>query len=626
MPIISTIGRRQPRMRAFIALLYVVLILGALTMVYPFLLMISLSFASPVDQHEFVLVPRYWYDEAALFRKYEESKYDENLDYLSEYMAREYAKFEQLRPPRQPHRAAVRDWRLFARTLPLNYTNLAHQASISRITPESLWRYWSFLQRKFHGDLEALNRAYREAHQSWTEQTWAAPTLAYPVDLWQQRQTRELPTAKYRDFLTFKRSLPDRYRIPVTMDGLWWSTLRTSYGKHLAAVSRTHGRRYRAGSDFRLSPRLPALPGEARDWLDFVRQDCPFHFVRLDPAATSDFRRALRTKYGSLAALNQAYHTSCRAWDQVPAPTQLPRTEPARLDWSDYISSSAPAPWLSLRTPEILYREWLAGRYQTIGELNRAYGTRYGSFAEPNPPRLDSDWLELQEHRRAIRTEFVLRNYRDVFQYIVTHGRAIWNTVVLVAGLLLVTLVVNPLAAYALSRYQLPATYKILLFLLATMAFPAEVTMIPGFLLLKSAHLLNTYWALILPAMASGYSIFLLKGFFDSLPRELYESALIDGAPEHVMFIRITVPLSKPVLAVIALGTFGVAYGSFMWAFLVCQDPKMWTLMVWLFQMQIWAPQFMIMAALVLAAIPTLLVFIFCQNIIMRGIILPVEK
>jgi len=189
-----------------------------------------------------------------------------------------------------------------------------------------------------------------------------------------------------------------------------------------------------------------------------------------------------------------------------------------------------------------------------------------------------------------------------------------------------VTLVVNPLAAYALSRYQLPGTYKILLFLLATMAFPAEVTMIPGFLLLKSARLLNTYWALILPTMASGYSIFLLKGFFDSLPRDLYEAAMLDGAREYVMFTRITVPLSKPVLAVIALMTFTMAYGSFMWAFLVCQDPKMWTLMVWLFQMQIWAPQFMIMAALVLAAIPTLLVFVFCQNIIMRGIILPVEK
>jgi ABC-type glycerol-3-phosphate transport system permease component len=158
------------------------------------------------------------------------------------------------------------------------------------------------------------------------------------------------------------------------------------------------------------------------------------------------------------------------------------------------------------------------------------------------------------------------------------------------------------------------------------MAFPAEVSAIPNFLLLKQLHLLNTYWALILPAMANGYSIFLLKGFFDSLPKELYEAGTIDGASEPMMFRLITLPMSTPVLAVIALGTFTTAYGSFLWAFLVCQDPERWTLMVWLSQMQAWAPMQVVFAALVLAAIPTLLVFIFCQNIIMRGIIVPTEK
>jgi len=74
------------------------------------------------------------------------------------------------------------------------------------------------------------------------------------------------------------------------------------------------------------------------------------------------------------------------------------------------------------------------------------------------------------------------------------------------------------------------------------------------------------------------------------------------------------------------LGAFTGAYGSFMWALIVCQNPKMWTLMVWLQQMSGWAPMSMVYASLVLAAIPTLLVFIFCQNIIMRGIILPMEK
>jgi multiple sugar transport system permease protein len=169
-------------------------------------------------------------------------------------------------------------------------------------------------------------------------------------------------------------------------------------------------------------------------------------------------------------------------------------------------------------------------------------------------------------------------------------------------------------------------SYKVLLFLLATMAFPAEVAMIPNFLLLKQFHLLNTFWALILPGMASGFAIFLLKGFFDSLPKELYEAGLIDGASEARMFWRITVPLSKPIFAVIALQSFTAAYGAFMFALLVCQNPKMWTIMVWLYELQITAPKYVVMAALTVAAIPTLLVFIFAQNVIMRGIILPSYK
>jgi len=116
------------------------------------------------------------------------------------------------------------------------------------------------------------------------------------------------------------------------------------------------------------------------------------------------------------------------------------------------------------------------------------------------------------------------------------------------------TLTINPLAAYALSRYQLPQTYKILLFCLATMAFPAEVTAIPNFLLMKDLHMLNTFWALVLPGAANGFSIFLLKGFFDSLPKELYEACELDGASETQMFLRICLPMSTPVLAVIGLG------------------------------------------------------------------------
>ena len=126
--------------------------------------------------------------------------------------------------------------------------------------------------------------------------------------------------------------------------------------------------------------------------------------------------------------------------------------------------------------------------------------------------------------------------------------------------------------------------------------------------------------------MANGFMIFMLKGFFDSLPQELYEAAEMDGANEWTKFWTITMSLSKPILAVFALGAFTGAYSAFMMALIIIPDQSMWTLMIWVFQLQSEANQAVVYASLVITAIPTFLVFAFCQNLIIRGIVVPVEK
>jgi ABC-type glycerol-3-phosphate transport system permease component len=147
--------------------------------------------------------------------------------------------------------------------------------------------------------------------------------------------------------------------------------------------------------------------------------------------------------------------------------------------------------------------------------------------------------------------------------------------------------------------------------------------MIPSFLLLRDLHLLNTYWALLLPSAANGFTIFMMKGFFDTLPREVFEAAKIDGASELRMFFRILLPLCKPVFGFFALGAFTAAYSGFIWAFTICPKEEMWTMMVWLYQLTTMQPPGVQMAALVIAALPTLVVFTVVQNIILKGIVLP---
>jgi len=160
------------------------------------------------------------------------------------------------------------------------------------------------------------------------------------------------------------------------------------------------------------------------------------------------------------------------------------------------------------------------------------------------------------------------------------------------------------------------------------MAFPASVAAVPGFLLLRDLGLLNTFAALVLPGAANGMSIFLLKGFFDSLPQELYEAAAIDGAPEWQVFWRISLPLVKPILAVNMLNTFILTYNGWQWAIIVCQDKRMWTVSVWTYQFYqtLTSQPYIVMAAFIMSSVPVLVVFLFCQKIILRGIILPSLK
>ncbi len=318
-----------------------------------------------------------------------------------------------------------------------------------------------------------------------------------------------------------------------------------------------------------------------------------------------------------ISGYNAAHGTDYAAYSEVPLPSAFPDQAPPlqQQEWLDFTQHVLSPLWLqngTLDTPETRWREWGQSSFLII--------------SPPPMPQLAHHAQLFREHKSQIRSELLFRNFQTVLDYIIFHGRGMFNTAVYCLLAVLLALIVNPLAAYALSRFKPSAGPQILLFLMLTMAFPHMVTQIPVFILLRELGLLNTFAALLLPGMASGYSIFLLKGFFDSLPRDLYESAQLDGAGEWTLFWHITMRLSTPILSVIALQAFSLAYANFMYALLICQDPKMWTLMVWLYQLQQRSGPGVVQASLLLAALPTLAVFLACQRILLRGIVVPVEK
>lgn len=635
MPIIDRVGRKKPQVRVFILGMHLLLTLGAVTMVYPFLLMLSASIRTEVDREELGLIPGYLFQDKKLYQKYLYDRYSGvmvtkmdfsglNEAYGTDYLTFDEVPFAEISLTDPEARRRVKDWEEFRAQLSERYKRVGFR-TVRGATGRVERSYQRWVEKKFKGNLGELNKAYTLEYESF--QTVFIPYERYWNRIWQPAQS-----VRMREWEQFKANLDEEYKVVISGEGMWQTWLWGRYGKDINLLNKQYHRQHQSFGELPLSPCLPESKVEQSDWAEFMRERWPLQYLRVN-GGEEEYQGYLQNKYYDIANLNEIYRRDYRTFTEIPL-LQLSREVPGNkggvsrivlFDWGVFVKEKLSPVYMEADSSANRYREFLRRKYEDLSRINQSYDSQYDSWLDICPPYRQSDLADLMKVKRSWRRYFLVKNYAIVIDYILLHGRAVLITAIFCMAVIATTLTVNPLCAFALSRFKLRGTSKILLFLLATMAFPAEVTMIPNFLLLKQFGMLNTYWALILPGMANGFSIFLLKGFFDSLPRELYESATIAGASELRIFYQITMPLAKPVMAYLALGAFTGAYGSFMYALLVCQNPQMWTIMVWLYEMQLWAPSFVQMAAFALATVPTFLVFIFAQKIIMRGIILPVE-
>jgi len=637
MPLIAKTGRSSPKNRALIGSLYALLLLGAVTMIYPFLLMISGSTKSAVDSNTSNVIPRFLTDETALFKKYTEGFFNESLTMMRICCMTNIPSFRNLSLPSDVSPRLSDEWVTFLaqhKTPWYAWQPAFIYTPISRGTiPLNLRRFKKELATLCDGDIDILNAKLNTDFINWN-----ALFIVPRNYLARSIQPDHSPLSK--QFTAFKEKLPVSERYYFSLTGYYRLVfLRALYTANMNTYNQAHNTAYRDWNDIPLTQKMPtdAASKEREDWSLFVREIINPLWIKASPEARPLYQSYLKEKYSDIQALNKLYQTDYPAFSDVPLfEIDSDKSGIQLADWNAFIVGwSAPGSdmlhrlpdeTISLQSIDFDFRKYLRTKYTSLEQLNRTLGTAIPDWPSIDPPQYGTLFANFKKHKTRWRTEFIVRNYISVVEYILLHGRALMNTVIYCSLSILLSLIVNPLAAYALSRYKPPSAYTVLLFLMLTMAFPPMVTQIPVFLMLRQFNLLNSFFALILPGMANGFSIFLLKGFFDSLPQDLYDSAALDGAGELTIFWQITMSLSKPILAVIALNAFTIAYSNFMMALLICQDEKMWTLMPWLYQLQQRSGQGVIFASLLIAALPTLLVFSFCQNIIMRGIVIPVEK
>lgn len=215
-------------------------------------------------------------------------------------------------------------------------------------------------------------------------------------------------------------------------------------------------------------------------------------------------------------------------------------------------------------------------------------------------------------------------NYGDAWR-VMDLAKLLGNTLYYAFGALAFQLVLDVAAAYSLSKLRPLFGNVILGMMLATLMIPATVLVVPQYLTVLDVpvferNLLNSPWVIWLPSVTNAFNIFLLKRFFDSIPQELLDAASIDGASALRTLRSVVLPISRPILGVVSIFAVVGVWKDFLWPMLTLPDPGKQTLNVGIYSLASGVPENWLIAALTIASLPTLILFLLFQRNIMSGL------
>ena len=218
--------------------------------------------------------------------------------------------------------------------------------------------------------------------------------------------------------------------------------------------------------------------------------------------------------------------------------------------------------------------------------------------------------------------QFSLENYFDAWSR-GDFNLYFRNTAVVAVSATVLTVIINTMAGYAFAKYNFPGGTAIFLFFLATLMLPLEVLMIPIFQVVKVFGLYNNFLGLIIPSAATPAGVFLVRQYFLTIPNEIMESARIDGASETKIFLRLMLPLAKPIMSVLAIFFFFWRWNDYMWPLVVIRDSNKYTVQLALanFSGQYAVDWGSLLAMSVLTMIPVLILFLLFQKQFMKGMV-----
>jgi alpha-1,4-digalacturonate transport system permease protein len=334
----------------------------------------------------------------------------------------------------------------------------------------------------------------------------------------------------------------------------------------------------------------------------------------------------------------------------------------SKLDWTDWLSYAyllvglftmfAPVVWLvmsSLKTesaisqfpptflpytqksvvvaghdkPLPLYRARVKDANGETREQELAQVERIGIVATMIDPKVPEAKLKINIKDRVPVNElqFATSNYTDIFGKF-SFATYLWNSVFITVVATLLTLLINSMAAFALSKYQFKGQKFVFGLIIATLMIPPTIILVPVFLVINSVGLLNSLWGVILPAIATPTGVFLLRQYMLTIPDELLEAARMDHASEWRIYWKIILPLAAPAMAVLAIFSVMWRWNDFLLPLIVLSKSEFFTLQLALnsFQGELNTQWHYLLAMTVITLIPITIVFAFLQKYITTGI------
>lgn len=192
---------------------------------------------------------------------------------------------------------------------------------------------------------------------------------------------------------------------------------------------------------------------------------------------------------------------------------------------------------------------------------------------------LPNEMLDRLPNLGEIFGNLTLENYQWIFEHIPIL-RYVSNSLIMCVVIIVVQVIISSLAAYAFSFFNFKGKDLLFNLILVAMMIPGQVTTIANFLMVKNAHLLNTYIGLCIPYMIGGTAIFMMRQYYLTIPKEMKEASMIDGCSDMRFLFQIAVPLSVPTIAALAIYLFIDVYNMYFWPMLVGQDQNMFTIQI----------------------------------------------